>query len=38
MQQGERQFRLPGYAHMPGYAAGPPVMARRMCGRWGRGT
>ncbi|HYF17090.1 MAG TPA: MBL fold metallo-hydrolase [Ramlibacter sp.] len=36
--QGEREFALPKYQNMPGYAAGLPFLARRMCGLWGRGT
>ena len=34
----EKEFKLPKYENMPGYAAGLPFMARRMCGLWGRGT
>jgi glyoxylase-like metal-dependent hydrolase (beta-lactamase superfamily II) len=34
----ERDFKLPKYESMPGYAAGLPFVARRYCGLWGRGT
>ncbi len=36
--QAEKDFKLPKYENWPGYAAGLPFMARRMCGLWGRGT
>jgi glyoxylase-like metal-dependent hydrolase (beta-lactamase superfamily II) len=34
----EKDFKLPKYANMPGYEAGIPLVARRYCGLWGRGT
>ncbi len=34
----EKEFQLPKYATLPGYANGLPFMARRYCGLWGRGT
>ena len=34
----EKDFKLPKYEKMPGYAAGLPFVARRYCGLWGRGT
>jgi len=34
----EKEFKLPKYESMPGYAAGLPFVARRYCGLWGRGT
>lgn len=34
----EKEFKLPKYEKMPGYAAGLPFVARRYCGLWGRGT
>jgi glyoxylase-like metal-dependent hydrolase (beta-lactamase superfamily II) len=34
----EKDFKLPGYESWPGYAAGLPLIARRYCGLWGRGT
>jgi glyoxylase-like metal-dependent hydrolase (beta-lactamase superfamily II) len=34
----EKEFQLPKYATLPGYAAGLPFVARRYCGLWGRGT
>jgi glyoxylase-like metal-dependent hydrolase (beta-lactamase superfamily II) len=34
----ERDFKLPKYESWPGYAAGLPLVARRYCGLWGRGT
>lgn len=34
----EKEFKLPKYENMPGYAAGLPFVARRYCGLWGRGT
>lgn len=29
---------MPKHATLPGYAAGLPLVARRSCGLWGRGT
>ena len=34
----EKEFQLPKYEKMPGYAAALPFVARRYCGLWGRGT
>ena len=34
----EKEFKLPKYEGMPGYANGLPFVARRYCGLWGRGT
>ena len=34
----EKDFKLAGYENWPGYAAGLPLIARRYCGLWGRGT
>lgn len=34
----EKEFKLPEYEKWPGYAAGLPLIARRYCGLWGRGT
>ena len=34
----EREMKLPKYENMPGYAAGLPMVLRRYCGLWGRGT
>ena len=34
----EREMKLPKYESMPGYAAGLPMVLRRYCGLWGRGT
>jgi len=34
----EKEFKLPKYENMPGYAAGLQFVARRYCGLWGRGT
>jgi hypothetical protein len=34
----EKDFKLPKYESWPGYANGPPFVARRYCGLWGRGT
>jgi hypothetical protein len=36
--QAEKDFKLPKYENMPGYAGGLPFVARRYCGLWGRGT
>ena len=34
----EREFKMPKYEKWPGYEAGMPLVARRYCGLWGRGT
>ena len=34
----EKEFRMPKYASWPGYDAAMPLVARRYCGLWGRGT
>jgi glyoxylase-like metal-dependent hydrolase (beta-lactamase superfamily II) len=34
----EREFKMPKYESWPGYANGLPMVARRYCGLWGRGT
>ena len=34
----EKEFKLPKYENMPGYANGLPFVARRYCALWGRGT
>jgi glyoxylase-like metal-dependent hydrolase (beta-lactamase superfamily II) len=34
----ERDMKFPKYENMPGYAAGLPMVLRRYCGLWGRGT
>lgn len=34
----ENEYKMPKYEKMPGYAAGLPLVARRYCGLWGRGT
>ena len=31
-------MKLPKYENMPGYAGGLPMVLRRYCGLWGRGT
>ena len=36
--EAEKEFKLPKYENMPGYANGLPFVARRYCGLWGRGT
>ena len=36
--EAEKEFKLPKYESMPGYANGLPFVARRYCGLWGRGT
>jgi glyoxylase-like metal-dependent hydrolase (beta-lactamase superfamily II) len=37
-EQAEKEFTLQKYAGWPGYEAGLPLVARRYCGLWGRGT
>jgi glyoxylase-like metal-dependent hydrolase (beta-lactamase superfamily II) len=34
----EKEFKLPKYENLAGYANGLPFVARRYCGLWGRGT
>jgi glyoxylase-like metal-dependent hydrolase (beta-lactamase superfamily II) len=34
----EKELKLSKYENWPGYAAGLPLIARRYCGLWGRGT
>jgi glyoxylase-like metal-dependent hydrolase (beta-lactamase superfamily II) len=34
----EREYKMPKYASWPGYEAGMPLVARRYCGLWGRGS
>lgn len=34
----EKEFKLPKYENLQGYANGLPFVARRYCGLWGRGT
>ena len=34
----ERDMKLPKYENMPGYAGSLPMVLRRYCGLWGRGT
>jgi len=34
----EREYKMPKYANWPGYEAGMPLVARRYCGVWGRGS
>jgi glyoxylase-like metal-dependent hydrolase (beta-lactamase superfamily II) len=34
----EKEFKLPKYESWPGYAGGLPLIARRYCNLWGRGT
>ena len=34
----EKELKLSKYESWPGYAAGLPLIARRYCGLWGRGT
>jgi glyoxylase-like metal-dependent hydrolase (beta-lactamase superfamily II) len=34
----EKDMKLPKYETWPGYAAGLPLVLRRYCGVWGRGT
>jgi glyoxylase-like metal-dependent hydrolase (beta-lactamase superfamily II) len=36
--EAEKEFKLPKYESMPGYANGLPFVARRYCALWGRGT
>lgn len=34
----EKDLKLPKYESSPGYANGLPMVVRRYCGLWGRGT
>ena len=34
----EKEYKMPKYAGWPGYENGLPMLARRYCGLWGRGT
>jgi glyoxylase-like metal-dependent hydrolase (beta-lactamase superfamily II) len=34
----EKEYKMPGYESWPNYEAGLPLVARRYCGYWGRGT
>ena len=34
----EKEFKLAKYANLPGYQTALPLIARRYCGLWGRGT
>jgi glyoxylase-like metal-dependent hydrolase (beta-lactamase superfamily II) len=34
----EKDYKMPKYATLPGYEAGLPMVARRYCALWGRGT
>jgi len=34
----EKEYKMPKYATLPGYEAGLPMVARRYCALWGRGT
>ncbi len=34
----EKDYKMLKYATLPGYEAGLPMLARRYCGLWGRGT
>jgi hypothetical protein len=36
--EAEKDFKLPKYESVPGYANGLPFVARRYCSLWGRGT
>jgi hypothetical protein len=35
---GGKEVKLDKYESMPGYQAGLPLVVRRYCGLWGRGT
>ena len=37
-QPAEKEFKMPKYASWPGYETALPLVARRYCGLWGRGT
>ena len=34
----EKEYKMPKYEKLPGYEVGLPMLARRYCGLWGRGT
>ncbi|HEY3065547.1 MAG TPA: hypothetical protein VGL09_07125 [Methylomirabilota bacterium] len=34
----EKELKLPKYEKWPGYETGLPMVLRRYCGLWGRGT
>jgi glyoxylase-like metal-dependent hydrolase (beta-lactamase superfamily II) len=34
----EKEFKMPKYENVPGYANGMPFLSRRYCGLWGRGS
>ena len=34
----EKDYKMPKYATLPGYEAGLPMLSRRYCALWGRGT
>jgi glyoxylase-like metal-dependent hydrolase (beta-lactamase superfamily II) len=34
----EKEYKMPKYATLPGYEAGLPMLSRRYCALWGRGT
>ena len=34
----EKEMKFPKYEKWPGYEAGLPMVLRRYCGLWGRGT
>jgi glyoxylase-like metal-dependent hydrolase (beta-lactamase superfamily II) len=36
--QAEKEFKLAKFANLPAYEFGRPLIARRYCGLWGRGT
>ena len=37
-QPAEKEFKMPNYASWPGYENAMPLVGRRYCGLWGRGT
>ena len=37
-QPAEKEFKMPKYASWPGYDTAMPLVARRYCNLWGRGT
>ena len=37
-QPAEKEFKMPKYASWPGYENAMPLVGRRYCGLWGRGT
>jgi len=34
----EKEYKMPKYEKWPGYEVGLPMLVRRYCGLWGRGT